>query len=338
MFAARGLAVSMSVFVIVYGLLSLAVGFSWRRVWQYSQRRPARRIANLRFANLLFMLRMSPLAAAVAITIALTVPSFLWLEPRAIDEPMGGVALLLSLFGAALGMLGVVNMGMALHRASRAISLWTYAAQPIKATGIKATQVKATKTLPVLRISRPVPALVTAGIVRPRILLSETAESALTAGELQAALKHEVVHVRRRDNLKRLLLRLVPFPGMSGLEAAWADAAEMAADEAAVSNPAEALDLAAALIKLSRLAPVCPSVDLTAALLHGHGLDDHGPASTVGARVERLLAWNDWRNQPPQKYSPWYGLAAAVATVAVFSVTYSQLLVRVHTATEWLVR
>ena len=328
MFAARGLAVSMTVFVIVYGLLSLAVCFSWRKIWRYSQRRSVRWIANLWNANLLFALRMSPLAAAAGITIAVTVPSFLWLEPRAIDEPMGGIALLLSLCGAALGIVGVLNMGMAVHRAARAISLWTHAAQPVKATGVKATN-----ALPVLRISRPVPALVTAGIVRPRILLSVAAESALTAGELQAALRHEVAHVRRRDNLKRLLLRLVPFPGMGGLEAAWAEAAEMAADEAAVSNPAEALDLAAALIKLSRLAPMCRPADLTAALLHGHG-----PASAVGARVERLLAWNDWRNRPLRKYSPWYGLAAAAATVAVFTVTYGQLLVHVHTATEWLVR
>ncbi|MGO9088148.1 MAG: M56 family metallopeptidase [Candidatus Sulfotelmatobacter sp.] len=333
MFAARGLAVSMSVFVIVYGVLSLAVCFSWRRVWRYSQRHPASWIANL-----LFALRMFPLAAAAAITIAVTVPSFLWLEPRAIDEPTGGIALVLSLCGAGLGMIGLLNMGMAVHRAARAISLWTHAAQPVEAT-----QVKPTEDLPVLRISRPVPALVTAGIVRPRIILSDAAESALTAGELQAALQHEVAHVRRRDNLKRLLLRLVPFPGMSALEAAWAEAAEMAADEAAVSNPAEALDLAAALIKLSRLAPACQPSDLTAALLHGHGLDergldDHGPGSAVGARVERLLSWNDWRNRPLRKYSPWYGLAAAVATVAVFSVTYSQLLVHVHTATEWLVR
>jgi hypothetical protein len=328
MFAARGLAVSMSVFVIVYGLLSLAVGFTWRKVSRYGQRRPARWIANLRFANpwnanLLFALRMSPLAAAAGITIAVTVPSFLWLEPRAIDERTGGIALLLSLCGGGLGMLGVLNMGTAILRAARAISQWTHAAQPVRVTG----------TLPVLRISRPVPGLVTAGIVRPRILLSGAAESGLTAAELQAALNHEVAHVRQRDNLKRLLLRLVPFPGLDELEAAWAEAAEMAADEGAVSNPAEALDLAAALIKLSRLAPVCPPADLTAALLPGQG-----PASAVGARVERLLAWNGGRSQPPQKYSPWYGLAAAVATFAVFSVTYSQLLVHVHTATEWLVR
>jgi len=318
MFAARGLAVSFSVFVMVYGTLSLAVCLVWRCVWRYSQRHAGRWSANL-----LFALRMSPLAAAAVVTIAVTVPSFLWLEPRGIDEPLGRIPLVLSACGAAWGVFGVLNVGLAVRRASRAISLWTHAAQPVKATGDP----------PVLRISRPVPALVAAGIVRPLILLSEAAESALTAGELEAALHHEVAHVRQHDNLKKLLLRLLAFPGMGGLEGAWVEASEMAADEAAVSTPSEALDLAAALIKLSRLAPACSTTDLTAALVH-----NHGAAFAMNARIERLIGWSEQRNQRPRQYSPWYGLAAAMATVAIFSVTYNQLLVHVHTATEWLVR
>jgi hypothetical protein len=58
----------------------------------------------------------------------------------------------------------------------------------------------------------------------------------------------------------------------------------------------------------------------------------------MNARIERLIAWSDERLSSPQRFSPWYGLGAAVATVAVFSVSYSQLLMHVHTATEWLVR
>jgi hypothetical protein len=118
---------------------------------------------------------------------------------------------------------------------------------------------------------------------------------------------------------------------MSGLEAAWLEATEMAADDAAVSNAGEALDLAAALIKLSRLGPVDAPVDLTAALIHS-------PASLMNARIERLIAWSDARLAPPQRFSPWYALGAALATVAVFAAAYSQLLLQVHTATEWLVR
>jgi Zn-dependent protease with chaperone function len=321
MFAARGLAVSFSVFLLVYCALSLAVCLTWRKAWirlekQYVQKHPVRRVADL-----LFAWRMFPLVTAAVITAAFTVPSFILLEPRAIDEPLGGIPLALGVTGAALGLFGLVNAGLAVRRASRTISTWTREAQVVETTS----------PVPVLRIARTFPAMTAAGIVRPRVLLSSAAEFVLNTNELQTALNHEVAHVRRRDNLKKLLLRFVAFPGMSGLETAWREVTEMAADDAAVSNAGDALDLAAALIKLSRLGPVEAPVDLTAALVHS-------PASAMNARVERLIAWCEERRVPPQTRSAWYGVGAALATVAVFAVTYSQLLVRVHTATEWLVR
>ena len=315
MFAARGIAISFSVFVMVYSTLSFAVCLTWRRLSLYSQKHPVRHAADL-----LFALRLFPLLTAAVITAAFTVPSFLLLEPRMIDEPMGQVPLVLGLCGVVLGVFGIVNSCLALRRASRTIAAWSNGAQQVKAAG----------PVPVLRISRTLPAMTAAGILHPRVLLSGAAEFVLTAHELQTALNHEVAHVRRWDNLKKLLLRFVAFPGMSGLEAAWLEATEMAADDAAVSNAGEALDLAAALIKLSRLGPA-EAADLTAALVHS-------PVAVMNARVERLIAWSDERRVPAQKFSPWYGLGAGLATVAVFAVTYSQLLVHVHTATEWLVR
>ena len=321
MFAARGLAVSFSVFVMVYCVLSLAVSFGWRALWQRRQRFSVRRVADL-----LFALRMLPLVAAAAVTAAFTVPSFLLLEPRSINEPLSPILMALGLCGVVLGVVGVVNAGVALHRASRMISTWMRAAQPIESPTL----------VPMLRISSAVadlvvPPMTAVGIAHPKVLLSGTAESMLTADELHAALNHELAHVRRRDNLKKLLLRFVAFPAMSGIEAAWLEATEMASDDAAVSNAGEALDLASALIKLSRLAPVEPPVDLTAALVHS-------PAAIMNARVERLIAWNSDRLAASQRFSVGYGLAAALSTVAVFALTYSHLLARVHTATEWLVR
>ena len=126
------------------------------------------------------------------------------------------------------------------------------------------------------------PALSAAGILRPKILLSGSAEFLLNGNELRTALNHELAHIRRRDNFKKMLLRFVAFPGMRGLEAVWLEASEMAADDAAVSSTADALDLAAALLKLSRLKADEPSPDLTAALVHGH-------AAIINARVERLI-------------------------------------------------
>jgi hypothetical protein len=57
----------------------------------------------------------------------------------------------------------------------------------------------------------------------------------------------------------------------------------------------------------------------------------------VNARVERLIAWTEQQSQAPG-YSLAYPLCTAVAVVVTLAVTYSQLLVRVHAATEWLVR
>ncbi|HTW58177.1 MAG TPA: M56 family metallopeptidase [Terriglobales bacterium] len=326
MFAARGIVVAVSVFVIVYCALSLAVVCTWRKVWLGKRKQSARRAANL-----LFTLRMFPLMAAAMITAAFTIPSFVLLEPRAIHEPLGGMPLALALCGAALGIFGAVNAASALRKASRSISAWTAAARPADAWPCHARGGEACAPVPVLRISPPLPAMTAVGIVRPRILLSDAAESLLTAGELQTALNHELAHLRRGDNLKKLLLRFVAFPGLGSLEAAWLRAIELTADDEAVSNPAQALDLASALIKLSRLGMVEPPVDLTAALVHG-------PASFMSTRIERLIAWSEEHRGPSRRLSLWCGLAAGLATVAVFAFTYSHLLAQVHTATEWLVR
>jgi Zn-dependent protease with chaperone function len=334
-FALRGTAISFSVFVLVYCMLSFAVGAAWRSLALRFQRYPARRVADL-----LFTLRLLPLASAIIITAVFTVPSFLLLEPRAIDEPVGAIPLALGFCGAILGIFGIVNATLAMGRATRAIAGWTREAEPL-----------ATATpIPVLRISPNMPergpggngtarasetsnppAMIAAGIARPRVLVSGVAESMLSAPEMRSALNHEIAHVRRRDNLKKLLLRLVTFPGMAALEDAWLEATEMAADDEAVANASEALDLAAALIKLSRIAPAEPSVDLTAALLHS-------PASVVNARVARLIAWNEQHRVVSQRRSLGYGVGVILVAVAVFALTYSQLLVHIHTATEWLVR
>jgi Zn-dependent protease with chaperone function len=329
MFAARLIAVSFSVFVLVYGGLSLAVSCGWRRFWLFARKYPARRAADL-----LYGLRFFPLAAAAAVTVAFTVPSFVLLEPRSIDEPIGVAPLLFSFCGLVLAAFGIWNAAQALKAASRAITAWMSEAKTSESN-----LVESRGTVPVVRISRVVPALTSAGILKPRVLMSGAAEFLLTEKELQTALRHELAHVRRRDNLKKLLLRLVAFPGMSGLEAAWRESIEMAADDAAVFSASEALDLAAALIKLSRLAPrmdprmdpMEAPVDLTAALVNS--------MASVNARVERLIAWSDERSVPfPRGYSAWYALGALLAIFAGFAVTYGQLLVRVHTATEWFVR
>src|SRR5437879_13451790 len=104
MFAARGIVVAFSVFVLVYSALSVAVYCAWPNLWFYSSRHPARRRADF-----LFALRVFPLFAAAAFTLALIVPSFVLLEPRAIVEPLGEVPLALGLCGLSVAVFGLVN-------------------------------------------------------------------------------------------------------------------------------------------------------------------------------------------------------------------------------------
>jgi len=314
MFYVRGLAISLSIFAIVYAAMSLAVCLTWQRMRSFSDRFSSRRRANL-----LFALRMFPLINAIAATGALAIPSFLLFEPRGINEPLGGFLLAAALCGLALILFGFIHASSALFRASRAISLWTNGARTISSSG----------PVPVLQISGAVPAMTAVGIVRPAVLLSQSALDLLTGGELRSALNHEFVHWRRRDNLRKLLLHFVTLPGMRGLESAWLEATEMAADDAAVSNREQALDLAAALIKLSRF--IHPPAELTAALVHS-------PVSTVNARVERLLAWREAHPASSARHVFRCGFAALTATAVVLGVVCSPLLAYVHAATEWLVR
>ena len=316
MFAARGIAVSFSMFFLLYSGLSVVVATLWARVWAHSERYPA-----WHCADLLFGVRMLPLAISLAVTFTFTVPSFMLLEPRAIREPVGAIPLVLGLCGLILVLLGILNATVAGLAASRTIATWV-------GDGLL---VKGESSVPVLRISRVVPALTAAGIFRPLVLMSDAVEAVLNASELRSALRHELAHVRRRDNLKKLLLRFVLFPGMAALEVAWLQATEMAADDAAVSTASEALDLAAALIKLSRLATFPSAPGIATTLIHA-------PLASVNARIERLIAWNGQQQKPALGLSPLYAVCVTLTTVAALAVTYNQALERVHIATEWLVR
>jgi beta-lactamase regulating signal transducer with metallopeptidase domain len=316
MYALRGLAVSFSVFLLVYCVLSIAVSIAWRRI-----RIRARDLSPTSASNLLFALRIFPLVTAAAVTAVFTVPSFLLLEPVSIDEPVGDIPLTLGICGAALAIAGIANAALAMLRASRTLSSWE----------CEADRVAAETAIPVWRIRRAIPPMAAAGIVHPRVLLSASAESVLTPRELKSALNHEIAHVRRHDNFKKLLFRFVEFPGMQGLETAWLEATEMAADDAAVSSTSEALDLAAALIKLARLTPTEGLVELTATFVQSS-------VSLTNARVERLIGWTESRRTDSNGLSIPYLVTVSALTLAASVLAYNHLLSDLHTATEWLMR
>lgn len=314
MFAARGVGVSLAVFIFLYFFLSLATSRAWKWLFRVARPRSARSSADF-----LFALRMLPAGLSLLFTLAVTVPSFLLLEPHSTDEAIGTIPTTLGLCCLIFLVAGCIRAIVAQRRTSRAIAQWLNGSTVMESGG----------AVPVFRTGKDAPTFTVAGVCAPRVLVSEAAVARLTASELRAALRHEMAHALRYDNLKKLLFRFVVFPGMSKLESAWSEHTEMAADDAAVSCVPDALDLAAALIKVSRLRSL-GSAELTTALLHS--------STALSARVRRLFTWGQAQQPTTHNRTWWYALPAATAATICLIATYSSMLVRMHAVTEWLVR
>lgn len=309
MYFIRGAVIALGVFFIVYVALSLLVAAAWRAL---RDPRPASPAAAYGF-------RILPLVAALTAVLVFTVPSFLWLEPRGTDEPVGAAALALASAGAAILVFGVCN----------ALFAWLYTLRCLSSWIGDSPVLKLWAGVPAYRASQAAPLLAVAGLCRPKLLVSSCAERVLDPDELEAALRHELAHVRRRDNLKKLALRTCPFPLLRGLERAWLEAAERNADDEAVNDEQSALNLASALIKVSRLSPRVPGPELALDLVSGH-------PGAVAARVERLLAWKP-RAPSRLRLLP-VAVPAMLLSAVVLGLTYRWALAGVHQLTELLVR
>ncbi len=312
MFALRGIAVSLNCFVLLYCLLSVLVATVWRAL------KPSQ-VAQQSVAAILFGLRIVPLVASVIVTCALVVPSFQLPEPLPLDEGMGAIPLVLgagALLWIAYGFCRAIG---AQTRTTRAVTRWLEGAHRLNASANSPVTFQS---------RRESPPLILVGVRNPRVLVSESTVALLTHDELRMALKHELEHMKFRDNLKRLILVFCPFPGMAKLESAWSQAAELAADDAAVSNQRDALDLAAALVKLSRLVPVKAPPACTTGFVGG----------AVSQRVERLLVWDEASKARRVRVRTWFIIPPAVALSLLVTIAYGPVLALTHEVTEWLVR
>jgi Zn-dependent protease with chaperone function len=311
MFVLRGIAVSLTFFVLLYCVLSLMVVSGWRYL------RFLRSASAQAQANLLFWARVFPLLASAFVTLVLVVPSFVLHEPRSIHEDMG-VPLVLGVGCLLLFALGAFRVVAAQAQTSRVVADWLKGADALDA-GVTAPTFRANGT----------PPLTLVGVCSPRVLVSEATVALLNRDELRVAVRHEIAHMRSHDNLKKLVFHCSPFPGMASLENAWQEGAELAADDGAVASICDALDLATALIKLSRLMPVQGTPAFTMALVNGSG--------SVRGRVERLLAWDESKARPIQ--TRWrYALPPLLATILCAVAVYGDVLTQTHRITEWLVR
>jgi len=310
MFALREITVSLTCFVLLYCLLSALVAMVWRPL-------KLLHVAQQSVAALLFGLRILPLLASVIVTFALVVPSFQRLEPRSNNEAMGIVPLALGVCALLLIAYGCFSVIAAELRSTRVIARWLQDERPLEAHA----------GFPFAFQSRSdAPPLTLLGVRKPKILVSESTVSLLSHDELHIALKHELQHMKSRDNLKKLIFRCCPFPGMAKLESSWSEASELAADDAAVSNQSDAVDLAAALIKLSRpvpleALPVC-SVGFV--------------AGSLIRRVGLLLTWDEASKARRVHIRTWFAVPFLVAGSLFVAVAYGPVLAFTHEVTEWL--
>jgi Zn-dependent protease with chaperone function len=313
MFVARCIGVSLSLFTLVYVVISLAASHGWRWVLRLCRAGSSRDAANL-----LFTLRMMPFVVASLFTLAFTLPSFLLLEPRSTGENVGTAPAILALICLTFLAAGIVRALSVLHKTSRALENW-----------LEGSRVISQSPVPVIQTAKSAPALTVAGLRDAKVLVSEAAAAALSPAELETALRHEMAHVRAHDNLKKLLFRLALFPGMRKLEQAWAEKAELAADDAAVGSLGDALDLAAALIKVSRLKVAAP-VALTTGLLHS--------STALSQRIQRLVSWQ-LSGTAGRRGRRWMlALPPMMAVVMLLVTTYGSALAQLHAVTEWLVQ
>lgn len=307
LFALRGLAVSLSVFVLVYAALRLSVACGWSLTRQ--------RLPWLS-PNALYALQVGPFVLSAMIVAAFTVPSFLRFEPRVVQEAFGPPVVLLSLACLVFFGVGFYRTYQAYTRTNRVVGEWRG----------KARLMKGPKGVPMCQTGPDAPPMVVAGFWRPKLLISSSTATVLSEKELARAISHESAHIRRHDNLKKLALRACSFPRASQIEQQWLAALELDADRYAVSNKSEALDLASALVKASRLS--MPTAEFTTNLTDGGQL--------LHMRVQRLLDWD-----AAQSSNRLLGyLTAAVALVSGVSMIlcYQGILLRMHMLAELLMQ
>jgi len=304
-FAARDILVSLAFFAIVYALLSSSALIIWSSI------RNAHQNSVVKSANCLFGLRVFPLATSVIITVFFTLPSFWMMERHSPDEDVE--TFLLALCAVMILGAGLFRVWKAHAKTRRAVSGWM--------RGVVEGH------MPAACASTLAPPLVLVGVCRPRVIVSETAISVLSDSEMRVAIEHELRHKDSLDNLKKFLISAIPFPGMRGLDRAWREAAELAADEAAVTNRREALDLAAALIKLSKFIQQQSIPPMATGLV--------AEVAFTTLRVECLLRWNEKISRG--KHNRILFLIVLITTIVPVATNYETTLALTHRLTEILV-
>lgn len=315
------LAVALAAYAMLNIAVSIAVAMAWRArlaLWQHAS--PVTR------ARRLLWLRATPTLAAALLSLGVITPAFAIFEPDRPSEMAGVLAIALAVTAFSEVAFGAFTALVTAWRTRAAARDWLHAGEPL--------EVDPPAGVPAYAIDSLAPIVALVGVFRPTLVAARTVVDACTKGELAAIVAHERGHLHARDNVKRWLMACVPdalrwTPIHHEIVAAWHDAAEDAADDAATpGDAASRVELAALLIKIARLTPeaVWP-VAIVSPFVEPGGLD---------RRVRRLLASEAAVTKRGTRVVSAIALIAGGA-VATALATRPETLERIYLVTEAIV-
>jgi beta-lactamase regulating signal transducer with metallopeptidase domain len=313
-YALRLFCICSATFFFVNALLSFAVKFVSKAAIRVAEKMRPRSASHF-----LLGVRLLPFALGLSAVLGLCIPSYLWLEPQATAERVGWVFLTFALFGALVCALSIGRAVRAVAVSNRYNRAWLKEGHEDRLT---------TEDSNAVIVENNVPLLAVAGVYRPRLMISEGVLRSLSAEQLAVALRHEKAHCGSRDNLKRLLLLLVPdaipfVSSLSSLDREWSKFSEWAADDEAVQGDARrALSLAEALLRVARMG-AGPQLSFLHTSLVAADQD-------LSARVDRLLSLEPARFEslPWKRFvtgASFLLLSASVAALMLLPATLSSV-------------
>jgi hypothetical protein len=240
-----------------------------------------------------------PAACALLCAFGAALPIFLYFEPRDSGERLS----------VTLGVVAMAGAALLARSVWRAAAGWKATGAVMRAWQARGRRLDAFDApLPVFAIEESFPTVAVVGFSRPALFIAERVLRECSDGEVRAMVRHECAHVTSRDNLKRFVIRACPdvLRRNGALDRAWVSAAEEAADaRAAGGDPASALQLAEALIRVARLAPRVSTLEVASAFYLG---------GSIESRVRRLI---DPAASLPDPSRPRWRVMACAAAVAL---------------------
>ncbi len=295
-------------------VVSLGVALYWRFVAQRENQTP----------EVLFVTRLLPTISSVLFLAVFFIPGFVWHEPKDTAETVSLLMLAVTMVPALLFVFGASQGLASWLKTRRLVDRWRSSGERIDLGKSFTTAYSIDSDFPVVSL---------AGVLRPHLFMSRKVLSSCTPGEISVVLAHETAHRSNLDNFKRLLMRFCPdflsFSSVAGsIERKWCEATEIAADDAATGSDMGArAELAAAIIKIARLAAgrSFPYTAGNAAILRG---------GNITKRVCRLM---NLPNAASRRYrfGAWLGLGTLLCLS--FSLAAPEILQNMHRVTEVVV-